>query len=198
MIKRRLFPSTLVLICGPVGSGKTTVLTELRRRHASWRVVESYTTRAPRRQESAVKPYRFVTVEQFMALVKTGDIFEYEQHVGHWYGTSTKSLNEALEKAPVVLMDLQLKGVATLKERYPDALDIYLHVGLREARRRLTADWRRAGTPRREILARLTALVRQNRRARRFTVVIESLPNDIKGTVDAVETVIEAACAARR
>lgn len=182
--------SLLVLISGPSGAGKSTVLGELIKRHPDWRVVRSYTTRAERKEESTVKPYYFVSVDEFMSLIKTGQVLEYEQYAGNWYGTSTASLEESMREAPVVLMDLQLKGIADLKERYPQALDVYIRLGLAEARRRLMADWRRTNVPRREMLSRLANVARQNRRARKFAVVVDSLPGDIQGTVDMVERAI--------
>ncbi len=165
-------------------------MSQLIARHSNWHAVESYTTREERKEESLVKPYRFVSVEQFMSLVKSGDIVEYEKYAGNWYGTSAESLEVARQKAPVVLMDLQLKGVEALKERYPDALDIYLRVSLGEVRRRLMSDWRRAGTPQVEMLSRLAAVARQNRRAKKFTAVVDSIPGDIAATVRAVESAI--------
>jgi guanylate kinase len=169
------------------------VISELLKRHSDWRVVRSYTTRAERQSEKTVKPYFFVSVDEFMHLVKSGDILEYEKYAGNWYGTSAASLNEVLATAPVVLMDLQLRGVAALKERYPQALDIYLRVSLREVRRRLSSDWHRAGTPQVEKLSRLAAVARQNRRAKHFSAVVDSVVGDIQKTVDAVESKILAA-----
>jgi len=131
-----------------------------------------------------------VSVDEFMNLVKSGDILEYEQYAGNWYGTSASNLDEVLSSGSVALMDLQLKGVAALKERYPQAVDIYLRVGLAEVRRRLAADWHRAGTPRSEKLSRLAAVARQNRRAKHFSIVIDSVSGDISGTVDVVEQAI--------
>lgn len=189
MVKRAR-PSLLVLLSGPSGAGKSTVLAELIKRHPDWQVVRSFTTRAERQEESSVKPYHFVTVDDFMALVKSGDILEYEQYAGNWYGTSAASLDEAMSQAPVVLMDLQIKGIAALKERYPEALDVYIRVSLAEVRRRLAADWRRAGAPRKEMISRLANVARQNRRARTFRVVVDSLPGNISGTVDLVERAI--------
>ena len=109
-------------------------MAELLARHPDWQVVRSYTTRAERRDEKTVKPYHFVSVDQFMELVKSGDILEYEQYAGHWYGTSAASLEAALSSAPVVLMDLQLRGVAALKSRYPAAVPRHHMDGPREAR----------------------------------------------------------------
>ena len=190
LMTKRARTSILVLLCGPSGAGKSTVLSELLKRHSDWRVVSSYTTRAKRRAERSVKPYHFVSVDEFMNLVKSGDILEYEQYAGNWYGTSASNLDEVLSSGSVALMDLQLKGVAALKERYPQAVDIYLRVGLAEVRRRLAADWHRAGTPRSEKLSRLAAVARQNRRAKHFSIVIDSVSGDISGTVDVVEQAI--------
>lgn len=186
--------SLLVVICGPTGAGKSTVLNGLLDRHPKWRPVESYTTRAPRVNESDAKKYHFVSEEEFTRLVKEGDIVEYERYAGHLYGTSRSSLEQALSEAPVVLMDVRYQGVKALRQLFPDALYVYLRINTREARRRLQEDARRKGTPRSEVEARLQAVASLNRHAKEFTQIVDSLPGDIEGTTLVVERVILAAC----
>lgn len=184
--------SKLIAITGPSGVGKSTVINTLLKRHADWQTVSSYTTRERRVNEDDTKRYTFVTLDEFRRLKDAGDILEAEEYAGNWYGTSRASLQKALAAGPVVLLDMQVKGVQFMKQAFPDARSIYLYAPVSEVQRRLDMDSRRAHEPHEQRAARLAAVARLNRQRHIYDHCITSVPNEIEQTVNNVEAAIVA------
>ncbi len=184
--------SKLIVLSGPTGAGKSTVINRLLSRHADWQTVSSYTTRERRVNEDDTKRYTYVTVEEFRRLKDAGDIIEAEEYAGNWYGTSRASLQKALAAGPVVLLDVKEKGMQFIKQAFPETKTIYLYISMAEARRRLDMDSRRAHEPHEQRAARLAAVARLNRQRHIYDYCITSVPNEIEQTVNNVEAAIVA------
>lgn len=182
--------STLVIISGPVASGKSTIITELLKKHPDWAEVHSFTTRQPRPNETVRNKYIYVSEEEFKSRVELGDIIEHEEYAGNLYGTSRSSLERALNEAPVAVIDLQTKGKEFVKREYPEAVDIYLYVPEDEIERRLKADPSRVNTGQKQLQQRLERAKAQNRARHSYSHVVENKPNQIPQVVAAVERLI--------
>ena len=117
---------TLVVISGPAGSGKGTVLGELMEMHPNYVFSVSATTRSPRPGEIDGKHYFFITREEFDRRVAEGDFLEHAEYVGNCYGTLRPFVEEMLSKGKNVLLDIEVNGAMQVREKFPEALLIFL------------------------------------------------------------------------
>lgn len=181
---------TLVIISGPVASGKSTVVTALLQRHPNWAEVQSYTTRQPRPNEVVRNKYLFVTKDDFRARVAAQDIVEYEEYAGNLYGTSRASLERTLKTATVVILDAQTKGKETLQRLYPEAIDIYLYVTGAEIKERLATDASRQQTDLHQQELRLKQAIAQNAGRFKYGHVVANRADRLPAVIDEVEQII--------
>ena len=135
----------LVIISSPSGAGKTTLAHKLLDEHsAHMQFSISYTTRAPRRNETDGVDYSFVSVEKFEAMAEAGEFAEWALVHGNRYGTSLAVVEEALTTGVDVVFDVDWQGGKQLSEKWPDdALMIFvlppdLHILADRLRRRAT------------------------------------------------------------
>ena len=115
----------LIVFSGPAGSGKGTVLADLLR-DDSYRYSVSATTRAPRPGEVNGKNYHFLTREEFEARVSRGEMLEYTEYCGNYYGTPKKEAEEVLAMGKNLLLEIEVEGAYNVKRAYPEAVMIML------------------------------------------------------------------------
>jgi guanylate kinase len=129
----------LVVISGPSGVGKDTVLRELFRIAPSMHYSVSYTTRAPRVGELDGVSYSFVDEDGFQRLAGRGEFLEWANVHGNLYGTSLQRVREALARGEDIVLKIDVQGAAQVREKAPEALLIFLLPPSEEAlQRRLT------------------------------------------------------------
>lgn len=116
----------LIVISAPSGCGKTTIVRELLRRHPELLFSVSATTRRKRRQEVDGKDYFFVTKEEFEQKVARGELVEWEQIYGDYYGTLNNQIEAALKSDKALVFDVDVKGAITIKKKYPEAVLIFI------------------------------------------------------------------------
>ena len=97
----------LVILSGVAGAGKDTIRRELTKRMEGTTTIPSFTTRAPRADDIPGVTYNFVSKEEFEAMIDNGEIYEYDIHHNHYYGTSKKYLNEKA-KDFIVIKDIDV------------------------------------------------------------------------------------------
>jgi len=116
----------LIVISAPSGSGKTTIVRELRRRHPGLEFSVSATTRQRRPEEVDGKDYFFLTLEEFRRRITAGELVEWEEIYGDMYGTPQSEIERALGSNAPMLFDVDVKGAVSIKKKYPGATLIFI------------------------------------------------------------------------
>jgi guanylate kinase len=117
----------LIVVSGPSGVGKGTLVQELVRRMPELVLSISVTTRQPRNGEVDGVHYFFRTEDEFMKMVEEGDLLEYAQFVtGLYYGTPRAFVEEAIAQGQDVLLEIDVKGAIQVKERWPHGAYVFL------------------------------------------------------------------------
>lgn len=116
----------LMVLTGPSGVGKTTVLSEvLRLRPDAWLSV-SATTRSPRPGEVDGVNYFFVDDERFDELIRTGALLEHAEYAGRRYGTPRQAVDEHLQAGSPVILEIELAGARQVRAAMPEAQLVFL------------------------------------------------------------------------
>lgn len=116
----------LVVLSGPSGVGKGSVVAVVRRRHPDVWLSVSVTTRAPRPGETEGVEYHFVDQGRFDAMVAAGELLEHAVYAGHSYGTPRAPVLERLASGVPALLEIELQGARQVKERLPEAHLVFL------------------------------------------------------------------------
>jgi guanylate kinase len=117
----------LVVLSGPSGVGKGTVRKEIfDSPDNDFEYSVSMTTRAKRPGEVEGVDYFFRTREEFEELIKNGQMLEYAEYVGNYYGTPLEYVNKTRDEGKDVFLEIEVQGAAQVKEKVPDGLFIFL------------------------------------------------------------------------
>ncbi|HEO5387689.1 TPA: guanylate kinase [Streptococcus agalactiae] len=117
----------LIVFSGPSGVGKGTVRQEIfSTPDHKFDYSVSMTTRPQRPGEVDGVDYFFRTREEFEALIKEGQMLEYAEYVGNYYGTLLSYVNETLDKGIDVFLEIEVQGALQVKSKVPDGVFIFL------------------------------------------------------------------------
>jgi guanylate kinase len=118
----------LIIISGPSGVGKDTIIDALRARprDPDYHYVVTCTTRGPRPGEVPGHSYHFLSRAEFAELRASGELLESAQVHGNWYGTPRREVARALAEGHDVILKIDVQGAAAVKERVPDALLVFI------------------------------------------------------------------------
>lgn len=116
----------LIIVSGPSGAGKSALATAVLSALPSLNFSVSYTTRAPRGNERDGVEYHFVAKAEFETLVQSGDLLEWAEVYGNYYGTGWRFIDAKLQLGEDVLLDVDVQGARTICAKRPEAVSIFV------------------------------------------------------------------------
>ncbi|MEB3225934.1 MAG: guanylate kinase [Synechococcus sp.] len=119
-------PGKLIVLTGPSGVGKGTLVRSLLSRHENVFLSISATTRPPRIGEVEGQDYFFKTRAQFEAMIAAGELLEWAEYAGNYYGTPLPPVTEKIRQGNFVLLEIEVIGANLVKKIYPEALRIFI------------------------------------------------------------------------
>lgn len=125
--KRMTFPNPmLVVVSGPSGVGKSTIVAELARRHPQVVPIVTATTRQRRAGEIDGVHYHFVSDEEFRSLIERNGLLEYADNHGYWYGTPVDQVRGILAAGRDAILTISPEGARNVRRLVPDALLVFV------------------------------------------------------------------------
>ena len=116
----------LIIITGPSGVGKGTVVKKLLDKDKDIWLSVSATTRSPRIGEKNGENYYFISDEKFKDMIDKKEFLEWAKFAGNYYGTPLSTVNKKIEMGFIVLLEIEVEGAKQIKEKFPEALSIFL------------------------------------------------------------------------
>ena len=163
---------SLIVVTGPSGAGKGTLIRHLLERVPEVEATVSATTRERRPGEVDGREYRFLTPEEFLAGIESNDFLEQIVYVsGHRYGTLRSELERIRKRGHVPLLELETEGALAVKEKEPGAVTIFISAPVEELERRLRD---RATESAGEIGERIALAREQLKQSDSFKYVVEN------------------------
>ena len=178
---------SLVIISGPSGAGKDTVVNEYVKKNKdnAW-VSVSCTSREMRPGDKEGVSYFFITREQFEEKIKNGDFLEYAEYNGNYYGTPKESIEERLQNGIDVILVIEVQGALKVKELVPEAIFIFIMPpSMSELRKRLVA---RKTESKDKILNRFKRAYQEINEVSNYNYVV--INDDIKKAVNKVSAIL--------
>lgn len=128
----------LFVVSAPAGCGKDTILEQVLAKEDNVGYSVSATTRAPRPGEVDGTHYFFITRERFEEMIANGEVLEYTEYCGNYYGTPRKGVEAMLAEGKDVVLKIEIEGAMNIKKLFPDCCLVFiLPPSMRELERRL-------------------------------------------------------------
>ncbi len=116
----------LVVISGPSGAGKGSIIQEVIKNNDNIWLSVSMTSREIRGQEVDGKEYYFITREEFEEKITHKEMLEYTEYSGNYYGTPRGKINEHLEAGQDVILEIEIEGALNIKKMIPETIFIFI------------------------------------------------------------------------
>ena len=180
----------MVVISGPSGVGKDSVLRALKKSDLPIYHVVTANTRAPRPDEKEGVDYFFVSRETFEKMIADNELIEYSRVYDDYKGVPKAQIRKAIESGKDVILRLDVQGAEKIKKLYPDAVLIFLSPANAE-------EWyQRLGGRRlsqeKDIETRITTVIAELVKARDFDYIVVNAQNQLQKTITIIEAIITA------
>jgi guanylate kinase len=175
-------------VVGPSGVGKATILSRVLERVPGLALVKSLTSRPERPDDGTLGKYRYVSQEEFQALIGQNAFLEWAEVHGHYYGTTRAAFEEAVNCGKDPILEIDVQGAKNIKAVHPETVLIFVAPpNFQALRQRLHT---RSSEPEEEIQARLKDAKREMQEAGRFDYLV--INDQLEAAVKGVESIIVA------
>lgn len=116
----------VIIISGPAGSGKGTIVKNLLETDPAFNISVSLTTRAPRPNEVEGVSYFYVSKEEFKKRLDEGRILEHNEYCGNLYGTPRDFVEKLVSEGKFVILEIDTNGAAQIKKLLPEAVTVFV------------------------------------------------------------------------
>lgn len=180
----------LIVISGPSGVGKDTVVSEMKVRELNFHFVVTATTRPPRDTETHGVDYFFVSKDDFAEMINQDELLEYAIVYNDFKGIPKDQVRQALNSGKDVVMRIDVQGAETIRKLCPEALLIFLTTrDEEELARRLIARKTEAAEG---LKLRIATARQEMKKLKIFDYVVLNKEDRLDETVDIIESIIEA------
>ena len=177
---------SLVIISGPSGAGKDTVVEGYLKKHKNAWLSISCTSREMRPGDKEGKSYYFISKEEFEDKIEAGDFLEYALYNGNYYGTPKEHIEEHLQAGEDVILVIEVQGALKVKEIVPEAICIFIMPpSMKELRKRLVA---RKTETKEKILNRFKTAYQEINLVSNYNYVV--INDEVKNAVDKVAAIL--------
>ncbi len=181
--------TNLIVVSGPSGAGKTTVLNRVMAELDRIRFSVSHTTRPPREREKDGVEYHFVSRREFERLIGEGAFLERAEVHGEMYGTARSEYADAVREGVDLLLDIDVKGADQVYQKFDDAVTVFvIPPSYRDLERRLRG---RGPDDEASFQRRLAVAGEEMAHFRKYQYAIVNV--DLEASVGALKTIVQAA-----
>ena len=149
---------TLYIVAAPSGAGKSSIVNAVLARDRNISLSISFTSRQPRPGERHAEHYHFISADEFKAMIRAGDFFEYAEVHGDWKGTARQSVDPQLAAGRDVLLEIDWQGARQVRAQIPDAVSVFI---LPPSRAALEERMRKRGQDSEDVIQRRLAAARE-------------------------------------
>lgn len=192
MRNERDLTGKLIIIAGPSGVGKGTVISHLKELHPEWEYPISATTREPRPGEEDGVVYHFVSRDEFERMIEEGELLEYAVvHQEEYYGTLKEPIISALKQGKIIIREVDMQGLESIQKVIPKENLVSIFLTVQSKQDLIDRIQNRGRLPEEEIKRRMESAEKEFEKGGEICdYQVPSLTNQIAQCVSSVEKVI--------
>lgn len=180
----------LIVISGPSGGGKGTVVRRVREMLPDIGFSVSATTRAPREGETDGVDYRFIGKDRFCEMIENGEMLEHTVYCGNYYGTPRSEVEKVIDSGRDIILEIEVDGASQIKKKFPDAVTLMLiPPTLSELEKRLRG---RGSETEDTVASRLARAAEEIKLADIYDYVVVNERDDIDGSASVICSILKA------